>query len=72
MPTDMEMDKRCPYCRSTRFRLEDGILRARVMPGDDGELDEEEGCLVYRCLSCGRGFDEIEAHGGPEPETSIF
>ncbi len=37
------------------------MLKVRVMPGDDGEPDEEDGYLVYRCLACGRGFDETEA-----------
>ena len=43
------------------------MLRVCVMPIDAGEPDEEEGCLVYRCLSCGRGFDEIEAGRGLPP-----
>lgn len=58
--------KACPFCGSPRVRLEEAILRARVMPGDDGEPDEEGSCLVYRCLACGRGFDEIEAGEGLE------
>jgi len=59
-------NKSCPFCGSLGVRLEDGMLRARTMPVDVGEPDEEEGCLVYRCLSCGRSFDEIEAQEGPK------
>jgi len=61
-------DKSCPFCGSPRFRLEDGMLRVCAMPIDAGEPDEEGSCLVYRCLLCGRAFDEIEAQEGTEAD----
>ncbi len=59
----------CPFCGSFNIRLREGLLRVRIMPEDDGEPDEARGYLVYRCLACGRGFDEIEAEG-PAPGLS--
>jgi len=57
----METAKRCPYCTSLRIKLEEGMFRIRVIPVVTDGPGEERKFPVYRCLHCGRSFDEIEA-----------
>jgi len=38
------------------------------MPVVGGGVGEDKNFLVFRCLACGRGFDEIEAQEGLEPK----
>jgi len=63
----MESKKTCPFCGSTMIRLQEGMLRIRVMPVIGGGPGVDRTFLVYRCLNCGRSFDKIEAEEGPEP-----
>lgn len=62
----METDKRCPFCASTDVRLREGMLRVRVVPVVDGGPYEDRAFLVFKCLTCGRAFDEIEAGEGQD------
>lgn len=59
-PTDMETDKRCPFCMSASVRLWDTVLRVRTVPVVGGP-GEDRNYLVFRCLTCGQNLDEIEA-----------
>lgn len=63
----METDKRCPFCASPDVRLREGMLRVRVVPVAGGGPSEDRAFLVFRCLGCGRGFDEIEAEESYSP-----
>jgi hypothetical protein len=60
----METDKRCPFCASPNVRLRDGMLRVRTVPVVGGGPGEDRTFLVFRCLACGRGFDETEIEAG--------
>jgi hypothetical protein len=51
----------CPYCRSARIRLLDARITIRIVPWPEGGPGREKKCQVYRCLDCGREFDEVEA-----------
>ena len=62
----METDKTCFFCGSSNIRLREGIIRARIVPGPDGGPGIEGAYPIYRCLACGRSFDEIEAGEGQE------
>ena len=59
----------CPYCGALEVRPLDGIITLRLIERREGGPPEERECPLYRCLSCGRSFDEIEGGGGPDSET---
>jgi hypothetical protein len=61
----MEAVKNCPICGSLDIRLREGVLRLRIVPVVGGGPGEDRAFLVFKCLACGRGFDEIEAQEGP-------
>ena len=61
----MDKDKRCPFCASPDVRLREGMLRVRTVPVVGEGPWEDRAFLVFRCLACGRGFDEVEAGEGP-------
>jgi DNA-directed RNA polymerase subunit RPC12/RpoP len=60
----MDKDMRCPFCGSPSVRLWEGVLRVRTVPAVGGGPGIERSYLVYRCLACGRGFDETEIEAG--------
>jgi hypothetical protein len=66
----METDKSCPFCKSPSVRLWDGVLRVRTVSEVGGGPGEDRACLVFRCLTRGRGFEETEmaTEEGPEPK----
>jgi hypothetical protein len=59
-PTVMEDAKNCPFCGSSDIRLREGMLRDRTVPMVGDGPYEDRAFLVFRCLACGRGFDETE------------
>jgi DNA-directed RNA polymerase subunit RPC12/RpoP len=65
--TDMETNTRCPFCDSPDVRLREAMLRVRVVPVVGGGPWEDRAFLVFRCLTCGRGFDETEIEAGYSP-----
>lgn len=44
----------CPFCGSPRFRLQEGMLRVRIVAVADKGPGKERAFLVYRCLTCGQ------------------
>ena len=64
----MEDVKNCPFCGGSDIRLREGVLRLRIVPVVGGGPGEERSYLVYRCLACGRAFDETEKEAGEGPE----
>lgn len=66
----METDTHCPFCASPDVRLREGVLRVRTVPGVGGGPYEDRAFLVFRCLTCGRAFDETEIEAGEGPEPS--
>ena len=63
----MATEKTCPFCGGSDISLREGMLRVRTVPAVGGGPGIERSYLVYRCLACGRGFDETEAGEAPEP-----
>jgi hypothetical protein len=57
-----------PYCRSPKVRRLDAIYTVRIVARPEGGPGKEKKCAVYRCLACGRSFDEIEAEESPGSE----
>ena len=54
----------CPFCNSSRTIEREGI--AYVMPelARLGDMPIEREYRIYRCLNCGRGFNEKEKDEG--------
>lgn len=48
----------CPYCASSRIRLQSAMYKKKVVAIRDGREITKE-IEVYRCLDCGRVFDSI-------------
>jgi len=57
-------------CGSSAARLMEARYAVRIVERPEGSPGRERKCQVYRCLSCGRSFDELEAGEGPEPEKN--
>ena len=53
-----------PYCASTSLRLLDAMLTVRLVERPEGGGFVERRCAFYRCLACGRQFDEMEGEEG--------
>jgi len=51
----------CPYCGSLNVRLLETIFTVRLVERPEGGPLIERKCPLYRCMKCGRSFDEIEA-----------
>ena len=64
----MATEKTCPFCGGSDIRLREGMLRVRTVPAVGGGPGIERSYLVYRCLACGRAFDETEKEAGEGPE----
>jgi len=58
----------CPYCGSPEVRLWEAVLTIRIVDRPEGGPGVKRKCPVYRCLACGRSFDEVEAQESQEPE----
>jgi uncharacterized Zn finger protein len=58
----------CPYCGSPQVRLWEAVITVRFVERPKGGPGKERLCPVYRCLDCGRTFDEVEA----EENADIF
>jgi transposase-like protein len=70
-PKDTETDERCPFCASPNVHLREGMLRVRTVPVVGGP-GEDRAFLVFRCLGCGRAFDETETEAGEGLEGLVI
>jgi hypothetical protein len=59
----------CPFCASPSLRLLDAMFTVRLVERPEGGGFVERKCAIYRCLACGRQFDEVEGEEGSEPEA---
>jgi hypothetical protein len=56
----------CPYCASPSVRLLEAMITVRVEERPEGGGFVERKCPIYRCLDCGREFNDIEGDEGSE------
>ena len=59
----------CPYCGSAQVRLLEAIITIRLVEPPEGGPGIERICPLYRCIACGRSFDEIEAEDLGSPDS---
>jgi DNA-directed RNA polymerase subunit RPC12/RpoP len=56
----------CPYCASPSVRLLEATFTVRLVERSEGGGFVERKCPYYRCLDCGRTFDEVEGEESSE------
>jgi DNA-directed RNA polymerase subunit RPC12/RpoP len=54
----------CRYCASHSIRLLDALFTIRLVERPEGGGFVERKCAIYRCLVCGRQFNEVEGEEG--------
>lgn len=59
----------CPYCRSAQVRLWEAVITVRLMTPTEGGPGVERKCPVFRCVACGRTFDEVKAEEAAEERS---
>ena len=59
----------CPFCASTSVRLLDAMFAIRIVERPEGGGFVERKCPFYRCLNCGREFNDIEGAEDSESEA---
>lgn len=67
----MDPQLSCLYCGSPQARLGEAVITVRLVGRPEGGPGRERKCQVFRCLDCGRSFDEVEAGEGPETEENV-
>jgi DNA-directed RNA polymerase subunit RPC12/RpoP len=58
---------KCIYCGSYEALPFEGMARIRIIPGAPREPGRARSFIVYRCLYCGRTFDEGKLEGMERP-----
>ena len=64
----MDEKTKCPFCGSPKARLWEALYTVRIVTPPEGGRGTWRRCPVFRCMECGRTFDEVEAAEGPDQE----